>query len=162
MDIMSVKPRLSLDLDRLNRPGSEPKIVAGSHLRPLSGVAGINSPHQVPSAGRKFPTGPKVRNTVVAPLTLTLTPVGLTLIVCATAPGANKNRKMEDRKRKLVVAEATENTEKSLFSLCALCALWLLIHMKTAVTSAIFLSRMFLSAIFLSPALLIRLKRKRS
>src|SRR5262245_27411473 len=114
MDIMSVKPRLPLDLDRLNRPGSVPKIVAGSHLRPLSGVAGINSPHQVPSAGRKFPTGPKVRNTVVAPLTLTLTPVGLTLIVCASTAGVNNNRKMADRKSSLLATEATENTEKSL------------------------------------------------
>src|SRR5262245_45499632 len=95
---MSVNPRLPLDLDLSNRPGREPKIVAGSHLRPLSGVAGINSPHHVPSAGRKFPTGPKVRNTVVAPLTLTLTPVGLTLIVCAITACANENRKMADRK----------------------------------------------------------------
>src|SRR5262245_24412663 len=121
MDIMSVKPRLPLDLDRLNRPGSEPKIVAGSHLRPLSGAAGINSPHHVPSAGRKFPTGPKVRNTVVAPLTLTLTPVGLTLIVCAPALGVYNNRKME-RKRRLLATEATENTEKSSCPLCPLCA----------------------------------------
>src|SRR5262245_64560793 len=98
MDMISVKPRLPLDLDRSNRPGSEPKIVAGSHLRPLSGVAGINSPHHVPSAGRKFPTGPKVRNTVVAPLTLTLTPVGLTLIGCAITACANENSKMADRK----------------------------------------------------------------
>jgi hypothetical protein len=89
---MSVKPRLPLDLDLSNLPGREPKIVVGSHLKPLSGAAGINSPHHVPSAGRKFLTGPKLRNTVVAPLTLTLTPVGLTLIVCATAMGANKNR----------------------------------------------------------------------
>src|SRR5262249_26552344 len=93
MDMMSVKPRLPLDLDRSNRPGSEPKIVAGSHLKPLSGAAGISSPHHVPSAGRKFRTGPKVRNTVVAPLTLTLTPVGLTLIVCAITPGANRRAK---------------------------------------------------------------------
>src|SRR5262249_24955235 len=91
-------PRLPLDLDRSNLPGSEPKIVAGSHLKPLSGAAGINSPHHVPSAGRKFLTGPQVRNTVVAPLTLTLTPVGLTLIVCAITAGARKNRKMADRK----------------------------------------------------------------
>src|SRR6185503_202930 len=93
MDIMSVKPELPLDFERSNRPGNEPKIVAGWHLNPLSGVAGINSPHQVPSAARKFPTGPKVRNTVVAPLTLTLTPFGLTLIVCATAAGTNKSVK---------------------------------------------------------------------
>src|SRR5262249_58657968 len=95
MDMMSVKPRLPLDLDRSNLPGSEPKIVAGSHLKPLSGVAGINSPHQVASAGRKFPIGPKVRNTVVAPLLLTLTPVGLTLIVCATAPAASNDRRTQ-------------------------------------------------------------------
>src|SRR5262245_35234218 len=161
MDMMSVKPRLPVDLDRSNLPGSEPKIVAGSHLKPLSGVAGINSPHQVPSATRKFLTGPKVRNAVVAPLTLTLTPVGLTLIVCAITAGESKNRKMADRKRKLVATEATENTEKSICPLCLLCALWLFIHMKTAVMATIFLSRIFLSAIFLS-ALLIRFKRKRS
>src|SRR5215470_19402928 len=136
MDIMSVKPRLPLDFDKSNRPGSEPKIVAGSHLKPLSGAAGISSPHHVPSAGRKFRTGPKVRNTVVAPLTLTLTPVGLTLIVCAITAGASKNRKMADRKRKLVATEATENSENSL---CPLCALWLCVHMKTAVMAAIFL-----------------------
>src|SRR5215510_7947776 len=149
MDMMSVKPRLPLDLDRSNLPGSEPKIVAGLHLKPLSGVAGINSPHQVPSAGRKFLTGPKVRNTVVAPLTLTLTPVGLTLIVCATALGAGKNRKMADRKRKLVATEATEK----LCPLRPLCALWLFSHMKTAVIAAIFPSRIFLYAIFCPPCL---------
>src|SRR5215813_8820768 len=97
MDIMSVKPRLPLDLDRSKRPGSEPKIVAGSHLKPLSGAAGINSPHQVPSAGRKFLTGPKVRNTVVAAPALTLTPVGLTLIVCAITAGASNNKKMRQK-----------------------------------------------------------------
>jgi hypothetical protein len=159
---MSVKPRLPLDLDRSNRPGSEPKIVAGSHLKPLSGVAGINSPHHVPSAGRKFLTGPKVRNTVVAPLTLTLTPVGLTLIVCAVTAGASRNRKMTDRKRKLGATERTENTEKLICPLRPLCALWLFIHMKTAVMSAIFLSRIFPFAIFLSPTLLILFKRKRN
>src|SRR6185436_16881938 len=93
MDMMSVKPEPPLDLERSNRPGNEPNIVAGLHLNPLSGVAGINSPHQVPSAARKLPTGPKVRNTVVAPLTLTLTPFGLTAIVCAIAAGANKMMK---------------------------------------------------------------------
>src|SRR6185503_16318590 len=93
MDIMSVKPEPPLDLERSNRPGNEPNIVAGLHLNPLSGVAGINSPHRVPSAARKLPTGPKVRNTVVAPLTLTLTPFGLTLIVCATEAGTNKRMK---------------------------------------------------------------------
>src|SRR2546426_6896709 len=105
MDIMSVNPRLPLALDRSKRPGSEPKIVAGSHLKPLSGVAGINSPHHVPSAGRKFPTGPKVRNTVVAPPALTLTPVGLTLIVCAITAGASNNSRanvMQERKRFLL------------------------------------------------------------
>src|SRR5262245_4086401 len=111
MDIMSVKPRLPLDLDRSNRPGREPKIVAGSHLKPLSGAAGINSPHQVPSATRKFPTGPKVRNTVVEPLALTLTPVGLTLIVCATALGANKNRRRKSVCR-LFTAEARRTRRK--------------------------------------------------
>src|SRR5262245_4234315 len=162
MDMMSVKPRLPLDLDRSNLPGSEPKIVAGSHLKPLSGAAGINSPHHVPSAGRKFLTGPKVRNTVVAPLTLTLTPVGLTLIDCAFTSGANKNGKMADRKRRLLATEATENTEKTSCPLCPLCSLWLFIHMKTAVLAAIFLSRIFLSVIFLSPTSLIRFKRKRN
>src|SRR5215510_11416662 len=49
------------------------------------------------------------------------------------------DRKMADRKRKLVATEATENTEKSLCSLCPLCALWLFIHKKTAVMAAMFL-----------------------
>src|SRR5262245_24635449 len=84
---------MPLDFERLNRPGKTPKIVAGLHLDPRSGAAGINSPHQVPSAARKFPTGPNVRKTVVAPLALTLTPVGLTLIVCAITPGANRKIK---------------------------------------------------------------------
>src|SRR6185436_1851148 len=123
MDIMSVKLKLPLVLDRSKRAGSEPKIVVGSHLNPLSGVAGINSPHHVPSAGRKFLIGPKVRNAVVAPLVLTLTPVGLTLIVCAIAPDAHKSRK--------IAAQKIWDKE-----------IWFL--------SAIFLSVWFLSVIFLS------------
>src|SRR5262245_19053367 len=113
MDMMSVKPRLPVDLDRSNLPGSEPKIVAGSHLKPLSGVAGINSPHQVPSATRKFLTGPKVRNAVVAPLTLTLTPVGLTLIVCAITAGASKNRRKKRRVFWVGAAEARRRRSES-------------------------------------------------
>src|SRR5215510_12597616 len=89
MDITSVNPKFPLDFERSKRPGNTPKIVAGLHLTPMSGAAGISSPHQVPSAARKFLTGPNVRKTVVAPLALTLTPVGLTLIVCAITPGAN-------------------------------------------------------------------------
>src|SRR5262245_16091900 len=89
MDITSVKPRFPLDRDRLKRVGSEPKIVAGSHFSPRSGAAGINSPHQVASAGRREPgTWPKVRKTVVPVFGLTLTPVGLTLTFCALATPA--------------------------------------------------------------------------
>src|SRR5215510_3331687 len=86
---MSVNPRLPLCFERLNLPGNIPKTVPGLHLNPRSGEAGIRSPHHVPSAARKFLTGPNVRKTVVAPCALTLTPVGLTLIVCAITPGAN-------------------------------------------------------------------------
>src|SRR5262245_25409496 len=112
MDMMSVKPRFPLDLDRSNLPGSEPKIVAGSHLKPLSGDAGINSPHHVASATRKFLTGPKVRNTVVAPLTLTFTPVGLTLIVCAITAGASKNGRRKRRVFWGFTAEARRTRSK--------------------------------------------------
>src|SRR5262245_64736007 len=89
MDMTSVTPRFPLDRDRLKRAGSEPKIVAGSHFSPRSGVAGIKSPHQVASAGRSDPaTWPKVRKTVVPVFGLTLTPVGLTLTFCAPATPA--------------------------------------------------------------------------
>src|SRR5262245_23970490 len=89
MDMMSVIPRFPLDRDRLKRAGNEPKIVVGSHFNPRSGAAGINSPHQVPSAGRKESgVGPKVRKTVVPVFVLTLTPMGLTLTFCARATPA--------------------------------------------------------------------------
>ena len=44
----------------------------------------MSSPHQNASAGVSGPTPPNVRNTVVAAIAFTLTPVGLTR-TCATA-----------------------------------------------------------------------------
>ena len=78
---MSVSPRLSIPLrvERLKREGKQPKILAGSQVKPILGAAETNSPHQQPSAGTCVLSRlPKVRKTTVDPWEFTLTPVGFT------------------------------------------------------------------------------------
>src|SRR6266446_10437226 len=58
-------------------------MVAGSHLKPRSGVARINAPHQVASAGRRLFRRPKVSSTEVAPCESALTLLGETAMFCA-------------------------------------------------------------------------------
>lgn len=55
-----------------------PKIVVGSHLKPIFGAAEIISPHQTDSAGVKFTTLLKVRYVLVAPCEYAVTLFGET------------------------------------------------------------------------------------
>jgi hypothetical protein len=49
---MSVKLLRALAVEKSARDGVQPHNFAGLHLKPASGAAEINSPHQQPSAGR--------------------------------------------------------------------------------------------------------------
>src|SRR5512133_2120385 len=69
------------------RIGSCPKMLVGLQRDPRAGAATTSDPHQNASTGIWFRTPPNVRNTVVAPWVLTLTPVGFTRI-CAPAADA--------------------------------------------------------------------------
>ena len=78
-------------------------MVLGSQRVPMPGAAAISSPHQYASTGRSLRNPPYVRNTVVADIELTLTPVGFTRtcapsVVAATARTANTNRRVLIRK----------------------------------------------------------------